>query len=337
MNKLVYIIVVNWNGWKDTIECLDSIFQNNYSNYKVIVCDNNSTDASIEEIEKWAKGEGSVGRNHVNNTINYTSLKKPVKYLLINHEVQFKTFDYLKPSLLLVSINENLGFAGGVNIGIRYAMKDNNMSYIWLLNNDTIIKKNALTLLVEKMDSCKEIGMCGSRLMEYNYPEEIQALGGKYNNFLGTTRHVKKKEEIEEIDYIIGASMLVSRTFIEEVGLMNEEYFLYFEELDWVMRSKKKFKFKCVYGSVVYHKNGSSTGAGDEEHKSEISDYYLIRNRLIFTRKYYPFCIITVYISLLYSIFNRIRRRQYRRIRMIIRILWQDVLKGKIKKYNTLK
>lgn len=322
---MVYIILLNWNGWKDTIECLESLLLLNYKKYKVIVCDNNSEDDSLEKIKKWAIGKMNTDFHSVMKID-----RREIKYL----EVYVGDFHKKKGrnvSLILISIGKNLGFAGGTNIGIRYALKDPEMEYVWILNNDTVVKEDTLDLLVEKIGTNKNIGICGSRLMEYDFPRKIQGLGGKYNKFLGTTKHILEKKELDKLDYVIGASMLVSRRFIEETGLMNEEYFLYFEELDWAIRAQKNFQMACSCESVVYHKGGSSTGGNK---KSRLSDYYIIRSKILFTKKYFPAYLITIYISLLYSIFNRMRRGQYGRALMILKIAYQSIFKKSIDKYS---
>lgn len=283
----VYIIVLNWNGWEDTIECLNSIIRNDYKNYHIIICDNHSSDESVQKLVMWQEKN------------------KKIKTTLLENDT-------------------NLGFAGGNNIGIRYAMGNNDFKYIWILNNDTIIKENALSKLLEKMESDNKIGICGSKLVYYDSRLKIQAIGGVYNKVTGIPRHIVQEKDICKLDYVVGASMLVSRKFLEEVGLMNEEYFLYYEELDWAMRSKGKFKLSCAFESIVYHKEGESTG-GKERNRSEISDYYGIRSRILFTKRYFPKYLITVYFFLIGSVFNRMIRRQYRRIWMILKIVWENV------------
>lgn len=286
----VFIIILNWNGKKDTIECLNSLKSLKYSNFEIVVVDNASSDGSVSAIKD-----------------------------------QF-------PEITLLQNTTNLGYAGGNNIGLRYAMT-HEVAYAWILNNDTVVHKDALGSLVEKIKSDQNIGMCGSRLIYYHDRQTIQALGGGvYNKWFGTTAHVGanepattdfSEEEIErKLDYIVGASMLVSDRFLEEVGLISEDYFLYYEELDWALRGKDKFRLGYADKSLVYHKEGASV-KGDNltlNKKSRLSDYYQIKNRLKFTWKFYPYHLPTVYLSVFYSMLNRIKRRQWKRIPMILKI-----------------
>ena len=128
---------------------------------------------------------------------------------------------------------------------------------------------------------------------------------------------------IEHIDYVIGASVFVRREFLQDIGLMCEDYFLYCEEIDWAERAKGKYKIACMPESVVYHKEGASTGGQSVENKTMFSDYYQLRSRLLFTKKFHKKYLPIVYLTMLYAIFNRIKRRQYDRIWMIIKLMLQ--------------
>ncbi|HIP33256.1 MAG TPA: hypothetical protein EYG89_00650 [Bacteroidia bacterium] len=117
--------------------------------------------------------------------------------------------------------------------------------------------------------------------------------------------------------------MLVSKGFIKEVGLMCEDYFLYFEELDWAIRGKKKgYQLGYCWESKVYHKEGGSIGSSSKgEEKSEIADYYGLRNRIVFTKKFYPKYLLSVYLGFIMVIWNRIRRGHFKRILKILKLI----------------
>lgn len=150
---------------------------------------------------------------------------------------------------------------------------------MWLLNNDTEVQPDSLTRLVERAQEDDSIGIVGSTLLYHHNRRRVQALGGaRYNRWLGVAKHIGegqnwdkikdniRRDEIErQMDYVVGASMLVSRRFIEAVGLMSEDYSLYFEELDWAIRGKKKgFRLAWAPDSIVYHKEGATTGGGPD-------------------------------------------------------------------------
>ena len=291
------IVVLNWNGWRDTLECLVSLEHLAYPNYKVVVVDNASSDGSEEKI--------------------------------------CEAF----PAVQLIQSGANLGFAGGNNVGIRYALEQG-ADYIWLLNNDTVVEPDALTHLVERMANDERVGMCGSTLVYYHDRSKVQALAGAtFNKWLGVSKHIGQHtsryylaspESVEKrLAYIVGASLLVSRSFVEGVGLLCEDYFLYYEEMDWAIRARDKFTLAYAPKSVVYHKEGGSVG-GDNitlNQKSMTADYYSIRNRIVFTQKHFSYALSTVYLGLIFALVNRARRNQWERVSMILGILFGRSMK----------
>jgi hypothetical protein len=315
MNK-VYILLLNWNGWKDTIECLETVFRNDYPNYQVVVCDNDSQDRSIERIKDWAEGRlnAEVPEKNSLRNLSFPSVNKPVPYVEYSREdaEAGRITTCIDAPLILIQTGENLGFAGGNNVGLRYALARDDFDYVWLLNNDTVIKPNALTEMVKRMQEKPEAGICGSTLPYYYEPEKIWALGGAtYNKWLArpkcighdqpTNQAIDSKLIEHNIYYIAGASMVVSRSFLKDIGLMNEEYFLYFEELDWAARAWKKYSMVYAPNSFVYHKVGVSTKTLDKLGKSSISEKLARRNCVLFTRKYFIWVLPTVLLGLLYE------------------------------------
>lgn len=287
----VFIVVLNWNGWRDTDACLESLKGLDYPNYRVVVVDNASADGSEARLRA------------------------------------------LHPDVTLLQSGANLGFAGGNNVGLRYALQ-NGVDYVWLLNNDTLIEPDALTYLVKKMQRDPGLGLCGSTLVYEGQRGTVQALGGaRYNRWLGSVRHIgqhqPRAQAVDEgtvedqLDYLIGASMLASRTFLETVGLLQEDYFLYFEELDWAARARGTFRLGYAAKSIVYHKEGSSIGGTDRAKttKSYTADLYALKNRVRFTRRFYPYALPTVYLGLTVALFNRLRRRQWKRVALLARIM----------------
>jgi len=153
----VYIIILNYNGWKDTIECLESVLKNDYKNYQIIVVDNNSPNNSMDYIINWADGKQEVVYDE-NSQLKYLSQPfepKPLDYVFYTKEEALSGGDRekevkLNNPIIFIQAGENGGFAAGNNIGIKYALAKDDFEYVWLLNNDTVIKTNSLSNMVSR-------------------------------------------------------------------------------------------------------------------------------------------------------------------------------------------
>ena len=333
MNNIkVYIVILNYKGWEDTIECLESVFNLNYLNFQVIVVDNSPTLESINKIKEWASGESYINiKTDFKNLIS-PSVKKPLDYIIISED-DSKINKY-NHSLIVIKAKKNLGFSSGNNIGIKYALRIDDFKYCWLLNNDTVIEKESLINKIDYIEKRKnkKIGILGSKLLYYNNPDKIQAVGGKFNTTFLMSSHVGegmsstvKKEKFPTIDYVVGASMFVSNIFLKDVGLLSEDYFLYYEELDWIYRSKNKsWIIDWCENSIVYHKEGGSIGSSNiYKNRSEFSEINIFKSRKIFYNKKYVKKNLFKVASIL-IILNRIKRFQFRLAIKFIKILVLD-------------
>ena len=204
-----------------------------------------------------------------------------------------------KVRLILLQTGANLGFAGGNNVGLRYAMARDDFDYVWLLNIDTVIKSDALTQMISRIRERPDAGMCGSTIPFYHEPDKLWALGGAtYNKLFARSRciglnqpvniNIDRKKIECRLKYLAGASILVSRSFLRDVGLLSEDYFLYFEELDWAVRAKGRYSMAYAPESIVYHKVSASTGKGGTNKDNRVSEYFMFKSSLLFTYKYYP-------------------------------------------------
>jgi len=292
----VYIIVVNWNGWKDTIECLDSLLKLAYPDFRIIVCDNDSQDESLAKLREWGEQTFAV---------------YPDQWQELTGESAENGRGSSTALCTIVKNDSNLGFGGGTNVGLRYALACADSDYCWLLNNDTVVDPFALTKMVQRLHEKPEACMCGSTLREYGDRTKIQALGGAiYFKWLGLAWHIGRTIRgnalldpavvEKKMDYIVGASLLVRSAYLKEVGLMAEDYFLYFEEIDWIYRGQGRYSLAYAPDSIVYHKIGASVGtSANPLRKSYQCDYYTLRNRLVFTRRYCPAALPCIYLCLM--------------------------------------
>ncbi|WP_010239491.1 glycosyltransferase family 2 protein [Clostridium arbusti] len=259
MSPKVSIVILNFNSFKDTKECLLSLQKLEYSNYEIIVVDNSSTDGSYEKLKK-----------------------------------EFNTYNIIKS-------NENLGYANGNNIGIKYAL-ENKADYICVLNNDVIVEDDFLDKIIKVMEDDKDIGLAGPCICKYHDKNIIQAMGANINLYNGLTQGKYKNYKYSDIpqkdiqvDYLGGACFVCRREVFEKIGFIPENYFLFFEETEFCYKaSRRGYKLLCVYESKIYHK-GSSTISK----YSGLSYYFLNRNRVVFIRRnanFFEKCIFSIYI-----------------------------------------
>lgn len=270
------IVILNWNGWADTIECLQSLSQLNNDCFSVIVVDNASTDDSRNQLLSW--------KDDLNN------LNCAGEYSL--NEIESASLSLSHLDWIYIQSPVNGGFAYGNNLGIKFSM-NLDFDYVWLLNNDTVVEPGSLDALLAQINSQDDIGMCGSVLRFYDNKKIIQAVGGVDFNFIkargsqlgqGLPYSSNQVADIakQSPTYIAGASLLVSSAFLHDVGMMEESYFLYFEEIDWAVRASPSWKTAIAVDSVVYHKEGASIGTSSLNKRSPLSQYYLHRNLIRF-------------------------------------------------------
>ncbi|GAB3749934.1 glycosyltransferase family 2 protein [Spirosoma pomorum] len=331
LSSKVYIIVLNYNGWKDTVECIESLLLLNYIDFQIVVVDNCSNDDSLINIETWL-----IKNNFIVDTSKLSQTNQDLRSKSTTVFVSPSSRDK-PPYITLIQTKKNFGYAGGNNVGITYALDAGDTSFVWILNNDTVVDPESLRFLVAEMRSRAQqnIGLVGGRVMYYHDPKRIQCFGGAYyNKWLGYSQQIGNGEiesgQFTNIDIkpdlIIGACTLVSVHFLRKVGLLNEEYFLYFEEQDWAERAKQAgFRIGIAKNAVVYHKEGATIGAGQLTGSSRFSDYYFARSKILFTDKYYTILVsLSVRVSLILTIFNRIKRNQYNRIIMLLKIMFSS-------------
>lgn len=274
----VTIVILNWNREADTLACLDSLAGMNYPSFSIVVVDNGSTDCSPGAIERW-------GREHL--------------------------------PLTLIRNAENRGFVGGSNQGMRHALSTNT-AYVFLLNNDTVVEPDALQLLVAaaersgdtdgntggdtggdtndatgdtSSDTGGDAGMVGPKIYQYGKDNLLDSAGTRAIPWLAQGFLIGHGEEDRgqydhpgEMPYITGTALLVKRAVLEQVGLMDEDFFCYFEDFDWGVRVRKAgYKLLLEPGAVVHHKGSQTAGFN-----SPFYVHHMVRSRILFARKNVP-------------------------------------------------
>lgn len=325
------IILVNWRRPDDCIECLESVLRSTVP-VRIAVVDNGSGDGSLDRIADWAAG--TVAANPACPAMaSYT--RPPVAKPLAVQRLTATEAAATPPAgrLSLIDAGRNAGFAAGNNLGLAHLLLDPQIDFFWLLNNDTIAEPGAAAALVAAMDS-SGAGMCGTVVRFYWHPDRLQALNGhRFNKWTGTSRGIGASQPasrafdaasvIAETDFILGASLAVSRRFLTTVGPMDEGYFLYFEEVDWAARNRGRFALGFADKAIVYHKEGGSIGSSSlPGQQSTLSDYWLNRSRLAFTRRFHPALLPLHWLLTLGIAGRRLLRRQPAKSAAVLRALF---------------
>lgn len=266
MTPKTFIVVLNWNGWEYTLECLESLLRCTCPNCRIVVVDNGSTDNSETRIREWAIGERTAPARFTHGDIT----AKPLPVISYARELaerggspdeEQRIANSSAPALVMIQTGANLGFAGGNNVGIRYACT-RGAEYVLLLNNDAYFRSpETLSAMIDFMDRTPRAAACGGRLF---YPDGSPQQS--YGNFPAVLRilaylfpvhrllpeqwlkRVKRSNVIPDgsvrepvrIDWPSGACLMVRAKAMEEVGMLDEQYFLYVEETDWCFRMREK-------------------------------------------------------------------------------------------------
>jgi GT2 family glycosyltransferase len=269
----VAIIIVNWNGWQDTLLCLASLRRLTYPNFRVLVVDNGSTNDSVSRIREAC------------------------------------------PDVEIIETGRNLGWAGGTNVGIQRAMAEG-ADYVWLLNNDTVVDPQALTRLVGRAERDPHLGAVGSVLYYMAEPEKVQAwAGGSVNLWTGLCRHFTRPVPEHLIHYLTGASMLLRTQALREVGLLDEHFFMYWEDADLSFRLRKGgWKLAVEPGAKIWHKEGASVGRG-----TAAQDAYFVVSALRFFSLHAPIPVVPAVVSVALKLVRRLLKRDWDRMRAVWR------------------
>jgi GT2 family glycosyltransferase len=249
----VAIIVLNWNRWQDTVECLASLYQIDYPNYLVIIVDNGSQNESVRMLREYAQGITRANAGLCEHRAPDTS-----KVLIECKKDSVSLMDIADKSwlaapssrkMLIIKNERNEGFAEGSNTGIRAALTGE-LDYALLLNNDTVVDKRFLSELVQVAEDNRKAGFVGPKVYYSNYngrTDVINFTGGKLDVLRGRTHHIGCNEidvgqfdDITTVDYVEGSCMLVRKDVIGEVGMLNPLYSSYWEDVDWCIRAKKR-------------------------------------------------------------------------------------------------
>lgn len=300
INPLVYIVILNWNNSSDTNECLKSLLDSNYQSFVPLVIDNGSTNGSVEKIR-----------------------------------AEF-------PNITIVELDQNLGYAAGNNIGIQHGLSAG-ADYVMILNNDTMVEPSMLGELVNFAKSKRYAGMVGPKMYCANLDDTLFATGSFIEWYKGRTYNrgmfqpasdVKDPNAPEQVDFITGCGVLVSREFVEAAGVLDPIYFLNYEDVDWGLRAwRHGFEVWYAPEAIMWHKVSGTLGKS-----SPVNTYYMTRNGLLFFWRNSPLHVrliatTRIMVRALRSIFawtfkSQYQNEEYRKLRSANLLALRDFMLG---------
>lgn len=322
-DEAILAAVINWNGWRDTVACAKSMRDMSGPPFHLLLCDNGSADDSYAHLCAWAR----QALGPVDESLHELGAASRV----VSFRPRPGGAVGVLQAIHVMGLPVNLGYSGAINRCIEWGREALAPWCYWVLNNDVVLDPQALAHLVAAVRSRENIGLCGSVLLEWDDPQRVQAIGGVFHRVLAVGSHLKllpanvapEQPVFDGIDYPVGASLLATRAFIDAVGPMDESYFLYYEEMDWAERGRAHgFRPAVALRSLVRHKEGASTGSTSPVRgKSMLAEYYGVVNRLRFTRKFSPWLVPVVWLSLLLVVLDRVAHREWERAGLVLRLM----------------
>jgi GT2 family glycosyltransferase len=286
MKPQISIIILNYNGWKDTIECLESVFFSSYTNYQVIVVDNFSEDESLQKIKDYCSGKIQPQSPF----FKYNPNNKPIPICEFNnfncqenyHELIGDNFSQCK-RLIIIKNEKNYGFTEGNNIAIRFIRENFQSKYIFLLNNDTVIHPECIGDIIALAEKEERIGIVGALPYRYTNPKDPESKSLIFNPRRGNFKQIFIHDEnFIDVDYVSGCSLLIADELISKIGLLYSPLYLYYEDTDWCLRAKSNgYRIITKIAPRVWHKGGSSINKSVMG--SHLKMYFGTRNRIICT------------------------------------------------------
>lgn len=279
--KKVNIIIVNYNCWEDTKEAVRSVLNSTYQDFIIHIVDNSSTDDSLKNLHLWFR----------DNNIDYS----------FYNTKNGKSTELDISKVVLIEHSKNNGFASGNNVIIEYLLKHKINEYVWLLNPDTIIEKETMKDLVSMIENKQKV-ILGNIICYEKNPDEILFCGGfKVKKYTHGISRIVNPDNIKDLEVITGASLFTRVLTFQELGLLNEDYFMYWEETDFCTNATRRgYSFDVNLKSKILDKVGSTSNT------NFLREYLYILNGLRYYKKYYPSKIVTIYLSTLLKLIKAI-------------------------------
>jgi hypothetical protein len=326
----IVVIIVTYGGAEDAIESIASLLQSTHASFKIILCDNASPDGTLARVRAFARGE-KLAQLRPGCPIAIDLPAGAIDHVELDADAPFVDIAAL-PRLSLVDTKANRGYAGGNNVALRWLQANPDWDYGWILNPDTVVDRGAMAALVAHARGRPQLGPIGARMCFYDDPQRIEQWGGgRFRRLrasgldIGVGRPASYRPvpgQVErEMTYVVGSSFFFPRAFLDTVGLMDERYFLYFEEVDWCRR-RGDFALGYAHDAIVYHKCGASIGSSISRKKvSPLALYWTFRNRYVYTWKFDPWALPAVYLWGYYDVLRFILIGSWRGALIVLRTM----------------
>jgi GT2 family glycosyltransferase len=281
------VVVVTYESSEVITECLESLAASKGVSLKIVVVDNASSDDTCAVIRAWASGERPFQRPSISPVPPRDPVTKPIALTELSEP--FTPVD-LGPITLIHSA-ANRGFAGGVNLGLRALQGQ--VDWYWILNPDCAVLESTAAAYANAATASPGFGLMTGKTVYYHQPDLLQTTGGRLNRRTGVCvqrdygRPVSLADPSPEaLDWATGANLVASPDFLNRAGAMEEDYFLYYEEVDWAFR-RGDLPIVFTPESMVYHHGGATIGSGGVGRRpSAFSNYFNHRNRIRFARRF---------------------------------------------------
>lgn len=280
------VVIVTFNSSDVILDCLETLVAAADADgvrLHIAVVDNASSDGTPGQVQAWAAGSAY----QLSHALPFAY--RPARRPLEDHK------------LTVLTPGVNGGFAAGVNIGMRHVMQQPVVDRAWVLNPDSLVPPGTPGAFARHTGPA--FSLMGGRLVYAHAPNQVQLDGGTVQGWSGATRNVNRLADPAQVqapqasalDFITGASMIVSRVFWETVGPMTEDYFLYYEEVDWALR-RGDLPLAVCPEAVVYHQGGTSIGSGVQGQSSTaFSLFFKHRARMMFVRRHLRGSVLTAW------------------------------------------
>jgi len=293
---MIGVVITVYNSADVLLDCVESLLGPTGQDVRLVLVDNASPDDSIARLEAWAAGTRPYEPDPASPLGPAPPVPKPVDLRLCPAADAAELARAPLAPVTVVRAPGNLGYDGGVNLGLSVLAARDDVALMWVLNPDCVVPPGTPAALLRAQRTAGAFSIMGSRLLYYGTPDRIHADGGRVRPWSGICESVNRGAPAATtplpdpagLDFVIGANMVVSRAFLDRTGPMPEDYFLYYEEVDWALR-RNGLPLALAPDAVVYHHGGSAIGTGRPDVRpSAFANYFNYRNRMRFMRRFYP-------------------------------------------------